>query len=281
MIKKKYIKCPLNYVGGKTKLLPQILPLFPENIDSFYDIFVGGANVLVNVEANRYIGYDIDKHVIDLLNMFKDKPYGDMIMKIDEIIKHYQLSKTNEEGYYQLRSDYNEKYKDNPTYLFMLISHAFNYQMRFNSKGSFNMPFGKNRSYFSNNMKNNLIQFTAFLKNNNIEFDNSSYTKILEQSFNENDFIYVDPPYLNTTAVYNENGGWTNEDEKALHKTLDKINELGIKFALSNVKNVDNVLLEKWSKKYNTHFLNHNYSNSSYQKKDRSSKSAEILITNY
>ena len=36
------IKSPLNYTGGKFKLLPQILPLFPDNIDTFVDLFAGG-----------------------------------------------------------------------------------------------------------------------------------------------------------------------------------------------------------------------------------------------
>ena len=39
LIKQEYIKSPLNYVGGKYKLLPQILPLFPKNIDTFIDLF--------------------------------------------------------------------------------------------------------------------------------------------------------------------------------------------------------------------------------------------------
>ena len=40
IIKNQYIKSPLNYVGGKYKLLPQIMPLFPDNIDTFYDLYV-------------------------------------------------------------------------------------------------------------------------------------------------------------------------------------------------------------------------------------------------
>lgn len=50
-----YIKSPLNYVGGKFKLLPQIMPLFPENISTFVDLFSGGANVGINVEASTIV----------------------------------------------------------------------------------------------------------------------------------------------------------------------------------------------------------------------------------
>lgn len=49
------IKSPLNYVGGKFKLLSQILPLFPDNINRFVDLFCGGGNIGVNVKANKII----------------------------------------------------------------------------------------------------------------------------------------------------------------------------------------------------------------------------------
>ena len=51
-----YVKGPLNYTGGKHKLLSQILPLFPKEINTFVDLFCGGGNVTVNVEAKRIIG---------------------------------------------------------------------------------------------------------------------------------------------------------------------------------------------------------------------------------
>ena len=61
-------KSPLNYIGGKFKLLPQILPLFPENINTFVDLFAGGCNVSVNINANKIICNDTESHVIDLVN---------------------------------------------------------------------------------------------------------------------------------------------------------------------------------------------------------------------
>ena len=52
------IESPLNYTGGKYKLLPQILPYFPKNIDRFVDIFCGGCNVGCNVKANSIVFND-------------------------------------------------------------------------------------------------------------------------------------------------------------------------------------------------------------------------------
>ena len=62
------IQSPLNYTGGKYKLLPQILPLFPQGVNCFVDLFCGGCNVGINVEAKKIIYNDIDEH---LLYLFK------------------------------------------------------------------------------------------------------------------------------------------------------------------------------------------------------------------
>ena len=51
---KELIKSPMNYIGGKYKLLTQILSLFPSKINKFYDVFGGGANLSLNV-ASEYV----------------------------------------------------------------------------------------------------------------------------------------------------------------------------------------------------------------------------------
>ena len=56
-----FVKSPLNYTGGKFKLLPKIIPLFPSKIDTFYDLFGGGFNVGINVVANKIVYNDIQK----------------------------------------------------------------------------------------------------------------------------------------------------------------------------------------------------------------------------
>lgn len=69
-MKNSCIKSPLNYTGGKHKLLPQILPLFPKEINTFVDLFTGGCNVAVNVEAKRIIANDCEEHIININNKF-------------------------------------------------------------------------------------------------------------------------------------------------------------------------------------------------------------------
>ena len=65
------IQSPLNYTGGKFKLLPQILPLFPANISTFVDLFCGGCNVGINVDCQNVIYNDLDTNLLYLYNTFK------------------------------------------------------------------------------------------------------------------------------------------------------------------------------------------------------------------
>ena len=69
---KKLIQSPLNYTGGKFKLLTQILPHFPKDINLFVDLFCGGCNVGINVNCNRVIFNDQDKNLLYLYNAFKN-----------------------------------------------------------------------------------------------------------------------------------------------------------------------------------------------------------------
>ncbi len=275
----KYIKSPLNYVGGKYKLLNQIIPIFPKEINTFVDLFGGGFNVGCNVKAEHVVYNDILKEVVSLLRYIQGNNTEDLLSEIDGYIKTYSLSKENKEGYLTLRSDYNSGIRT-PMKFYTLLCYAFNNQIRFNSKGEYNMPFGKDRSSFNPSLRKKFIEFSDRIQELNCTFLNISFDKFDFLTLTDKDFIYVDPPYYNSVASYNENGGWTEENEKTLLKILDTINDKNVMFALSNNLKYENPLLEEWKDKYTVHYLNGNYSNCNYQKKDKS-KDIEVLITNY
>lgn len=282
--KKSYIKSPLNYIGGKYKLLEQIMPLFPNNIDNFIDLFAGGFNVGVNIDANKIYANDINNYVLEILSTFKSTPVDIIINHIDNRIKEFSLSKTNEEGFKRFRAFYNKN--KNPLDLYTLICYSFNYQFRFNNNHQYNNPFGRNRSHFSPQLKKKLIRFIEALQNKNVEFEYKEFQNFNFNKFKNTDLVYCDPPYLITNGSYNDgNRGfkdWNIDQEIKLLKLLDLLNQKGIRFALSNVlkhKEEENILLTEWSKKYNVYHLNNNYSNSSHNTKK--GKSDEVLINNY
>ena len=297
MADKKYIKSPMNYTGGKYKLLHQIEPLFPEDINLFVDLFTGGGNIAVNVKANKIVANDCEENIIGIYQTFqKYNNVDELIGQIEEIIKTYGLTIDNMEAYNKFRNDYNSLKTSQGNYppplssyninilLYVLICYSFNHQYRFNSKGEFNMPFGKERSQWNENMKNNLINFHRQIKEKDIVFLNKDFRQLKTNKLGNDDFVYCDPPYLITCATYNEKDGWNQECEEDLLKLLDELDTKKIKFALSNVlysKGKTNDLLIEWSKKYTVHHLDYTYQNCNYHTKDKTNKSDEVLITNY
>ncbi len=141
------IKSPLNYIGGKTKLLNQILPLFPSKINNFVDLFAGGLNVGINVNANKTFCNDNLTFLIDMFREFEEVELDNIICHIEKRIEEYGLSQTNQEAYIEFRKFYNQT--KHPLDLFVLIAYSFNHQIRFNNSHEFNNPFGKNRSCFN------------------------------------------------------------------------------------------------------------------------------------
>ena len=286
----EYIKSPLNYIGGKYKILNQILPYFPKNINNFIDLFAGGCNVGINVDAKKIYFNDNLTYLIDTYKTFQQNDIKTILKHIENRIQEFSLSLTNESGYKKMRELYNQQ--KNPMDLFVLIAFTFNHQIRFNNNHQFNNPFGKERSSFNKKMKQNLEQFILKIKEKDIEFTNSSFENFDFSYLSNKDFVYCDPPYLITTGTYNDGKrgfkGWTKKEELNLLKILDELQRNGIKFALSNVldhKGKSNSILKEWlvnNPKYRINYLNFNYSNSSYHTTIRDKNaSTEVLITNY
>lgn len=291
------LKSFLNYPGGKYKLLKQILPLFPDSYTQFIDIFSGSAVVSVNalLDVPTY-AYDNNENLIELLNFIKKTPTDEIIAGVEKIINDFCLSNTSQKGYaiygsdsaiglskvnkiayMNLRESYNNDH--DVLKLYVLIVFGFNNQIRFNRSGFFNNPVGKRD--FNSQMAQKLESFSNRVKNMDIDFIAKDFRDVSTNLYDA--FYYADPPYLVTTAVYNENGGWSEQDEKDLLKFLDSINDAGNKFALSNVfssKGRNNDFLIEWANNYNVYYLDANYSNSNYQTSKKGG-SVEVLITNY
>ena len=302
------IQSPLNYTGGKYRLLPQLLPYFPETINTFVDLFCGGCNVGINISAKKHIYNDICPPLIGLYNTMKTLNKDFFVSRVQEIILKYDLSdvKTfgydyygcsssdglssyNKEKYLLLRTDLNRIKDDQSTdyyiMLYVLIVFAFNNQIRFNRKGEFNLPPGKRD--FNTKMFQKLNDFIDVIQTQKATFLNMDYNQLSFDKLNENDMVYVDPPYLITLASYNEQNGWSTMDEVNLLSLLDKLNNQHVKFALSNVlmsKGKVNTILSDWLSqrpRYKVINLDYSYKNSNYQRKNKLSETREVLIVNY
>ncbi len=297
-----FVKSPLNYTGGKHKLLPQITKLFPNDINTFYDVFSGGSNVGINATAKRIVCIEKNKYVVNLLKLIQNDNFEDLNQKVIDIIDKFGLSQSyikgyehygvdsssglgqiNKNAFLSLRRQFNKE-RTRIDLLLVLVLYSFNNQIRFNSNGEFNLPVGK-RDYNGSSRKN-VAAFNQISNEKKIAFKNCDFRDIEKIELTKEDFVYLDPPYLLGLASYNELGGWTEEDEKDLYSLLTRLDKKGIRFALSNVlehKGEANIMLKTWAGKQNyiIHKLNYNYRNSNYHSTAKSNKTVEVLITNY
>jgi adenine-specific DNA-methyltransferase len=284
----KIVVSPMNYMGGKKKLIKTLKEYFPKDVDIFVDLFCGGATVGINSDAKTVIFNDNLKPLIWMYIYMFNHSVEDCLSYIDSTIEKYGLvqGKEGEANYYNFRDNHYNALpveKRHPLDLFVLMAYSFNNQIRFNVKKDwkFNIPFGANRSSFNSKMRENLIGFINALHERDCVFS--------EQDFRdfpcfENMFVYADPPYLISQATYND--GWDEESENTLLRKLNHWSKKGVKFALSNVlenKGETNEILKNWAEE-NGYFIFHldkSYANSYYHRKDRESKTDEVLITNY
>lgn len=286
-----YIKSPLNYVGGKYKILDQIIPKFPKKINTFVDLFGGGFNVGINVDADTVVYNDVIEPLCELMNYFSNKNAEEVVQKLEDNISINGLDKENTDAFLKLRNKYNHSvYKNEDDKIidfYTLILYSFNYQIRFNQNMKYNTPFGKNRSSYNSNTKKNLEKFVNKINKINVKVSKEKFVDFDFSNLGENDFVYCDPPYLITTGSYNDgNRGikdWTLDDEKKLLNILDDLNSKGIKFALSNVlvaNDKKNEILTEWSKKYTVYIIENTFNNSNYRRKNKDD-TIEVLIINY
>lgn len=298
------IQSPLNYTGGKFKLLSKILPIFPKKIKRFFDVFCGGCNVGINVDCAEVCFIDNDKHLIYMYQTFQNLELETVVAWIHDIISQYGLSLVSRDGYdfygcesssglgahnrepfNRLRRDFNEAVVFDYKYyvmLYVMIVYSFNNQIRFNSEGKFNLPVGKRD--FNARMYGKLTAFIERLQSGNYRFECRDFRQIDVSCLTNEDFVYADPPYLITCAAYNEN--WTETDERDLLNFFDRLNAAGIRFAFSNVlrsKGKENQILADWlaGSRYTTIHLKHSYANSNYHRAKRDSESDEVLVVNY
>ena len=297
----KTIHSPMNYTGGKAKILPFLLGLFPKGIRCFYDLFCGGLNVSLNVDAESVVANDLKSRLMGIYEHIAScETFDELDSQIVGAIQKYKLHDTpeisllgiagsdvksvGEKGYYALRDAYNDI--GDPLLLLVLMFYSFNNEIRFNRQFKFNMPIGK--SCYNAKNKTELEAMHYILRKRGFSFSSKSFEEFGVDTFSKGDFVYCDPPYLITNAVYNESNndesGWNEDTERRLYSFLDELDARGILFGLSNaVQNngTTNTILDGWMRKYKVFHPDIHYSNSSYHHTSREHDTVEVYVTNY
>lgn len=272
---------PLNYTGSKTKMVPFIKVNLPkQKLHTFVDLFGGGFNVGINIDADHIIYNDINPFVSGLVQSFNSDTAA-YLKYIDNLIGKYQLAPDYKEGYMALRNFYNSQpaEKRDAKMLYTLILYGFQQQIRFNSSYEFNNPCGSR--WFNGCLLSKFITFARCLQQKEVEYSTSSFEK-LEDRINEQTFIYADPPYRATLGVYNDGKrgfeGWTLQHEQKLCRFLDNATSKRAKFMLSYVLQVEgfyNQEIADWAASNSYNIIEVPALQGRYN--DRK----EIIITNY
>jgi len=297
------IKSPIFYMGNKYDLMENLLMYFPkkENVNQFIDLFGGSGVVSINVPYKNVTYNELNHNVVKLFKEIIENKPETIIKHIENRICEFDLYnkttdtrnigdiKVREEAnkkYLEFRKYYNNQNNKNLLDLYTLTYFSFCNMMRFNNEDEFNMPFG-NRCFLFGEHDISLKLFNNAIKDKNINIRNSDALELLSSiTENEGQFIYLDPPYLNTMAIYNESrafGGWEMGHDIRLMNQLDRLNKLGIKWAMSNVlvnKGKRNDHLEKWANKNGYKIID--FENKTYSALGKgNAKTQEVLIINY
>ena len=270
-------KSPLNYSGSKNTLIPSIIKELPYEVENFVDVMGGAFNVGANITATKKVYYnEINSKIYDIIKWLIGEDKESIIKDVEEYIKNFKMTKRGKESFSRLKDYYNKNTSDYIS-LFVLHMYAFQNMIRFNNAMEFNTPVGV--AGYSDDMKKRIQNFKY--KAPSVSISNLDYVDIKWGNFSKNTVFYFDPPYLITSASYNDGKrggkGWGIQEEKQLLDTLNKINNLGYKFILSNVikhKEKEHTLLLEWAKENKFKIIDIGVSGWRYAKN-------EVIIKNF
>ena len=219
----------LKWAGNKFQLLSTLQKLLPSG-QRFIEPFAGSGVVFLNSDYPRYVLNDKNIVLITLYKMLKK--FGDEFIAATQ--HYFQPRYNDKEVYYQLRDRFNQC--DDPfdrSILFMYLNrHGYNGLCRFNSKGHYNVPFGKYKLPTLPIETMRLFHQRSKL----CRFCSKDFSLIMQQA-RTGDVIYCDPPYVPLSATAHFTSYWGVFDE-ACHQHLaeeaKRCAERGIPVLISN-----------------------------------------------
>ena len=197
----------IKYRGGKSKELCNFLQYIPDDYTRYVEPFAGGAALFFYLEPERALINDINTRLISFYSTIRDnfeltkKELTALEIKYRSNQAEYEALKKkqssyienkNEALYYRRRDMYNGKiakeYTDATLYYFINKT-SYSGMLRFNSKGEFNVPFGRYKNFNTNSVSK---AHETLLKRT--EITNKDYTEIFSICSSD-DFVFLDPPY--------------------------------------------------------------------------------------
>ncbi len=221
----------LKYRGGKSREIPRFLQYIPDDFNRYIEPFFGGGAVYFHIEPDNAIINDVNVRLMMFYRQLRDE-YPEMRKQLDELQKQYEANQLaykklkakspeervpneNENLYYRIRELFNHPdgtLLDGVLYFFINKT-AYSGMIRYNNSGEYNVPFGR---YPNLNTKLVAIQHSELLQG--AELLSVDYKQIFDMA-QEDDFIFLDPPY---DCVFNDYGnidmmnGFDEEEHRRL-----------------------------------------------------------------
>ncbi|CAM0111766.1 DNA methyltransferase [Vibrio phage 5P1c] len=270
------LRSAIYLAGNKYKLFDTIKPHLQDGKrKTLVDVFGGSGIMSLNASHEgmfeNYVYNEKAEHLFALQHWVQWFDEGDVAGL--GIINNYHYPNDKNE-FLKLKKNFNEDVKGSLSYyhrLYNLMCRSNSNMMRFNSRGEYNMTFGERNCY-------NIERIWEHHNNiQNVKLRNEDFGDLLDEYLEMDDLseytFYADPPYQPTTATYNENGGWTQNDNTTLLEYFLELKKKGAKVVISNVfENRGNVHQEliDWCEEnketFTVHHLNISYNNSSFRK---------------
>ena len=183
----------VKWAGGKRQLLSKIKERMPEQYNDYYEPFVGGGAVVLELQPENAVINDINKSLINAYTQIANNPdeFLDAVNMLDN-----EMWDDGKEYYYSIREHYNDKlmreeFDIELAALFVFINkHCFNGLYRVNGKGLFNVPYNKSRKASVD--KKAIVETSKYLRSINIingDFENAC------RNAQSGDFVFIDSPY--------------------------------------------------------------------------------------
>ena len=220
----------LKWAGGKAQLLPQLIPHFPKKFNRYFEPFLGAGAIYFALDPRcPAIINDANPALYELYLVLRDHP-GKLISLLDKYSKKY-----SESFYYDLRASQPRTPVSRAARFVFLNKTGFNGLYRLNSKGQFNVPFGKREKCPLLYDRDNGKRVSERLKKSLIK--NCDFEKIIRMA-KKGDFIYCDPPYspLSRTSSFNSYtaGGFSDSEQERLRDACEEAAKKGVFVAVSN-----------------------------------------------
>lgn len=257
----------LKWAGGKGQLLSQLNQHLPEELEhqefTYIEPFVGGGAMLFHMlqrfsHVKRAVINDINPYLIIAYRVIKDSSDA-LIDRLTELEKQYfSLEEENAKKsfFLQARTIFNENKLDDidrTKYLIFLNRTCFNGLYRVNSRGKFNVPFGRYKNQTICNSE--VIKADSFLLNQiEVVILNGDYEHTIGYIGEGLNFFYFDPPYrpLNATSSFNSYAmeEFNDNEQIRLRNFCSTLNERPyVKWMLSNAdcsaKNPEDTFFEE------------------------------------